>query len=332
MKFNRFPQSVALIVSLAAIFLISSLFFNAVLVQAQESAPAQAGNEQQQSQQGDGESETANQANVTSTTPSAGDIEETEIAKQYKANTSQTLAAASFIVKSITLVGWFIKWAIRLGIEVTHLPIVRVGYQVILNLTNLGFVLAIIIIAYATIFRRQSYAMNKTLGKLVIAALLVNFSFAIASGIISVSNNLTQYMVDKMGSDLSTSLATLLNPQILIKVNDDPNWLKTVKALTDVDYLLKLLLSLLFVLVFTIAVFLIFAGIFIMLLIRVVYLALLLIIMPIVWLAWIFPNTASYWKKWWNEFIRWTFFAPIMMLGMYLIVVTGQEMKNLQIT
>ena len=138
-------------------------------------------------------------------------------------------------------------------------------------------------------------------------------------------------MVDKMGSDLSTSLATLLNPQILIKVNDDPNWLKTVKALTDVDYLLKLLLSLLFVLVFTIAVFLIFAGIFIMLLIRVVYLALLLIIMPIVWLAWIFPNTASYWKKWWNEFIRWTFFAPIMMLGMYLIVVTGQEMKNLQI-
>ena len=61
-----------------------------------------------------------------------------------------------------------------------------------------GFVLAIIIIAYATIFRRQSYAMNKTLGKLVIAALLVNFSFAIASGIISVSNNLTQYMVDKM--------------------------------------------------------------------------------------------------------------------------------------
>ena len=57
-----------------------------------------------------------------------------------------------------------------------------------------------------------------------------------------------------------------------------------------------------------------------MLLIRYVVLAILLILVPLVWLLWIFPATQEHWKKWWSEFIRWTFFAPAVSFFMMLTV------------
>ena len=52
--------------------------------------------------------------------------------------------------------------------------------------------------------------------------------------------------------------------------------------------------------------------------IRYFFLGILLVLSPIVWLLWIFPATASYWQKWWNNFLKWVFFAPIMLFFLYL--------------
>ena len=85
-----------------------------------------------------------------------------------------------------------------------------------LNFTNLGFILAIIIIAFATILRLESYAIKQTLWKLIVAALLVNFSLVICGGIISVSKLTTDSFYNHItagGKTMGNVLGTLAQPQ-----------------------------------------------------------------------------------------------------------------------
>ncbi|MEK7075383.1 MAG: hypothetical protein AAB948_01110, partial [Patescibacteria group bacterium] len=84
--------------------------------------------------------------------------------------------------------------------------------------------------------------------------------------------------------------------------------------------ILKSITTLLFIAFFTFLAALTLLAISIMLFIRYIYLTILLILSPIVWLLWIFPGTSNLWKKWWNEFLRWTFFAPIMLFFLYLTI------------
>src|SRR4030042_5966834 len=76
---------------------------------------------------------------------------------------------------------------------------VHTGWQIVLNFANLGFVLAIIVIAFSTIFRRESYAMKQTLWKLIVAALLVNFSLVIAGAFINVSDIFSDFFLKQSG-------------------------------------------------------------------------------------------------------------------------------------
>jgi len=172
--------------------------------------------------------------------------------------------------------------------------------------------------------------MKQTLWKLIVAALLVNFSLVIAGAFISVSNTFTNYFLDKIqGGDLAKGLMGILNPQSLaqIQIQDPSIW----SILGDLfSYFLKYIASLFFVLAFTFLVLLTFFALFIMLLIRAIYLAILLILMPIVWLLWIFPGTSKHWQKWWSEFIRWNFFAPAMLFFIFLVIQTGKKMEDIR--
>ncbi|MBI3638162.1 hypothetical protein HY227_00255, partial [Candidatus Wolfebacteria bacterium] len=101
---------------------------------------------------------------------------------------------------------------------------VKNGWEIVRNITNLGFVIAIIIIAFATIFRRESYAMKQTLGKLIVAALLVNFSLVIAGSIINLSQNLSYYLISKIVSnpvEFSTKVAGMFEAQKLMAVAEE---------------------------------------------------------------------------------------------------------------
>ncbi|GEM_PF-2526501 len=95
----------------------------------------------------------------------------------------------------LTYLTALIQTLINAGTQLTRLDFVQKGFDLTLSLTNLGFVLAIIVIAFATILRMQNYAMKQLLWKLVVAALLVNFSFAIAGTIIDFTNVLGGYFL-----------------------------------------------------------------------------------------------------------------------------------------
>ena len=92
--------------------------------------------------------------------------------------------------------GFLIEAALDLNINLLNdNAIINAGYGTILGLANLGFVLAIIVIAFATMFRQSGWDAQSSLARLIIAALLVNFSLFFAGIIMGLGNGLMSAML-----------------------------------------------------------------------------------------------------------------------------------------
>lgn len=262
----------------------------------------------------------------------------------------------------LTIVSAFLDLAVQVNLLILSGPYITNGWNIVLNFTNLGFVLAIIIIAFATIFRVQSYAMKQTLGKLIAAALLVNFSLVIAGAFINISHILTNFFLDQFKQEsLSTKLTSILNAQMwgdfrpfdeekdqftesnisflnainkgIFKipiVGPAIHWASESIAgiLTgeggSVKDLMPMIAAVFVAAFFTFLIVLTIFAVAIMMFIRYVYLGILLILSPIVWLLWIFPSTQHLWQKWWSQFLRWTFFAPLVLFFLYLAIMASE--------
>lgn len=223
-------------------------------------------------------------------------------------------------------------------------PTVQLGFKMTLALANLGFVAAIVVIAIATILRMQSYGIKQLLWRLVVAALLVNFSITIAGAILNVSDGVAKYFIsaaDPTTSDISYfsfagKLAAAFAPQALFQP-PDPNSLDLVRAGVGIgtsaetsimDQTFTAIFNMIFSIIFMLIIAVTFLALGILLMIRYVYVSILLILMPLVWLMWIFPSFRHLWKKWWDKFLSWAFFLPISMFFIYLALYTALNQQS----
>lgn len=195
---------------------------------------------------------------------------------------------------------------------------VAIAWPIVRDLANLGFVLAIIFIAFYTILRIEGYETKQMLLKLVIAALLINFSLAIAGIFIDVSGNLTNFFLDKATHgnllDLSSALANSFNIQKFLI----PKTGFIGLGFEDLGTTIMIAISMVFITIFTLLCAVVLVALACMFFIRYVMLSFLVIVMPLVWLAWVWPDFKNLWSKWWDKFLKWTFFAPAASFFIYL--------------
>ncbi|MBI4034246.1 MAG: hypothetical protein HY378_01720 [Candidatus Brennerbacteria bacterium] len=214
--------------------------------------------------------------------------------------------------------------------------LVHVGWRLVRDIANLGFVLVIIVIAFATILRFEQYGVTKLLPKLIAAAIIVNFSFAIAAAFINFTNVLTNFFASRALSseisgpwDLSSALANAFGPQrfsLAGAEGDIGEFLENAftGALTSI-------VDLAFTVIFTfIAAFVLLAFAF-MLLLRYLYITFLVILAPLVWLFWVVPALAGQFNKWWNKFFQWIFFAPASMFFVYLALISVKGLGDIEV-
>lgn len=249
---------------------------------------------------------------------------------------------------AITILAWLIGAMLGINQGVFQSTIVQKGFGVTLSIANLGFVLGIIVIAIATILHTETYGYKKILWKLVLAAILVNFSLVIAAPIFGLGNSMAQYFLNcvdpqvgcnaqqglqvlQSSNDFAANLAGAFNPQAIIlgdsagPINQE---LPTSVALgQSFGQLLVPVFSVAFVAFELIAIDIVLAGLVVMLFLRYLWIAFLAILMPFAWLGWVFPNIKDWWSKWWSNFIRWTFFAPIVLFFLWLALATSNAMR-----
>jgi len=222
-----------------------------------------------------------------------------------------------------TLGGFLIKIGLTMNSQLIDSPTVAAGWVVTRDLANLGFVLSIIVIAFATILRQQSYALKQTLWKLVVVALLVNFSLVIAGVFIDLSGVISNLFISKATQgnldQFANALASSFGAQQLMKITADD--LRGFEGLPEFGAnMFGAIASLSFVSLFTVLGAIALLGVAAMLFIRYIALTILLILMPLAWLFWIFPNLASNWSKWWSNFMKWVFFMPAATFFLYLTI------------
>jgi len=96
--------------------------------------------------------------------------------------------------------------------DFTSAAVVIKGWEITRDLANMFFVLILLIIAFATILRIETYGMKQILWKLIVAALLINFSLVFCGVIIDFSQILTQFFIDESGgTQFTVKIAAALN-------------------------------------------------------------------------------------------------------------------------
>ena len=96
-----------------------------------------------------------------------------------------------------SLVGWFAGMAqgILGYTDTQNAQMVKDGWGIVRDLVNMFFVLILLVIAFATILRFEPYGIKALLPKLIIAALLINFSLVLAGVVIDFSDVLTNFFI-----------------------------------------------------------------------------------------------------------------------------------------
>lgn len=89
---------------------------------------------------------------------------------------------------SASLFDYAIGYSLGMSVIFDEFKAISYGWEMLRNLINLFFILILVYISIATILRIESYGYKKLLGKLVIAAVLINFSMFFTKIMIDVSN------------------------------------------------------------------------------------------------------------------------------------------------
>jgi hypothetical protein len=197
------------------------------------------------------------------------------------------------------------------------------AWKIIRNFVNMAFILMLIVIAFGTIFDTE-YGAKNTLGKLIVAALLVNFSLVIGKVVIDISNVIAASFINSFGGakEFVDMVMHSLQPQKAF--TSESGILDHFTNLYQRMFASQAVLnSVVFGVLFTFAaIFAMLIGL-IIIVIRIPILWAILIFSPVAWAAFVFPKTRSLWQKWWGALVDWSFVLPIyiffMYLGIYLV-------------
>jgi len=234
------------------------------------------------------------------------------------------IAAIGIAISSLALlVFWLVSMIFELALGLgtfTDAGVVQMGWKITRDLANMFFVLILLTIALATILRIETYGMKSLLPKLIIVALLINFSLVFCGVIIDFTQVLTSFFYDQVSeaTGISAQIAGILNMPKLSKMNPDANVAEKLAAGTGGIFMM--IFSIFFGIALTLAASLaVGIGAF-FLIVRLIVLWILLILAPIAWFLGILPATANLFKQWWSTFLKWAFFAPIYMFFVYLAI------------
>lgn len=193
-------------------------------------------------------------------------------------------------------------------------PAVQLGWVIMRDIANIGIVVALIIISFATVFRIQRYAASQLLIKLIIAAFAVNFSLVITGLIIDLGQVAMMFFVNQFKTLAAGNLTVGFGVEDMLKVaasvGDNP-------AFEAGDYfaVLGAMLLAIVLLLAAISVVMVFV---IVLLQRIIYLWILAIFSPISWVAPLIPGGDSWGGRWWSHFGRQVFIGPVLAFGFWL--------------
>lgn len=247
---------------------------------------------------------------------------------EYVHATINWLLAVFINIGTLLLMLVSILFGLILGANkfITH-PFVTFGWPIVQGVANLGFIFALLFIAAITTLRLEGFNIRRLLPRLLIAALLINFSLVISGVIIDTSRVLMAIMMESTSCLKLKDLGACILDQsdlirysvgVLEKSPDGKEGRYVIKyyASNDLQGSVNMVAVAILVWGLLVGMLMITVGLFI----RYIMLILLLIFSPFAFLAFALPGADSLGKLWWSSFIKYVLYGPVALFILLLIM------------
>ncbi len=214
-----------------------------------------------------------------------------------------------------SLTGIFISLLVVVARYNTFLnaPIVQAGWPIVRDLMNMVFIIALLIISAGTVLRLQNYRYNRLLGKLIIMALLVNFSKFIAVFLLQFAQVVMLTFVNAFRDVAFGNFTHMFGLDAVLNFA----WASSFSS-TPAANSMGIFITLLAGLAMMLIAFVVMLAITIMLFVRIIALWLLIILSPIAYALRILPNTEKYASQWWAEFTKYAVLGPALAFFLWI--------------
>lgn len=197
---------------------------------------------------------------------------------------------------------------------------VQVGWRTVRDCCNMFYVFFLLFIAFATIVGNQSYGYKNLLPKFVISLFLINFSAEITKMVIDVG----QVFLFGMAGSWLGSFSGASGGGMASIVQSFKAQFNGLTAQPDAITIT----SLLFAVVYTFILGIIYVMLAMFLLLRLVMFAVLIIISPFAFFSMVLPSMGKYTTQWWGQLISNTISGPVFIFFVYLSAVMAKELTD----
>src|SRR3989344_5315509 len=239
------------------------------------------------------------------------------------ASISYTMTGVVIVV--LTMSGFILDLSIQYSLTnftqlTSSVGMVTIGWGVLRDLANLVFIFLILWVAISTILGLHHGSAMGSVLRIVIAALLINFSLFITQVVVDVANivalhfyNLTVVPDPTTGraGSLAGVFMQALNPQSIYPTGTGVDFSSGVES--------KILLASIVGSIAMLVAAWVFIAAAVMFIIRTIYLMILMIFSPFAFIAWVIPGFEGSTHDWWSKLLKQAFFAPIFLVMMYII-------------
>lgn len=194
-------------------------------------------------------------------------------------------------------------------------PAVQVGWVMVRDVSNMFFVVVLLIIAFGTILGLEQYEWKKMMVKFVLAAILINFSRTICGVIIDAAQ---VFMVTFVNAVAATAGGNLMR---MFKMDQIISFSRSIdsQSVNDTNVFLAAAGSLLFA-----AILLgVMVAYLIILLMRMLVLWVLIILSPLAFILSLLPQTQGQAQRWWKEFGNHVTVGPVVIFFVWLSFVAA---------
>ncbi len=223
---------------------------------------------------------------------------------------------------------WLLEWAISIPINLRN-DLVLAGWRFTTGLTNLLLIIIFVAIALTYILKIETFAAKKALPRLIIVALLINFSLVFVGIFVDIAQITLNSIINALGGNIFSTvalpLALMQLPFLLIFIlvfvvytavalippaNVAASYL--LAAGVTIAFFTGPLMLVTFLGIVTYVLASVFFSVFMFFLFRLAMIWILAIFAPLAFACWILPQTQKYWQKWLNALIEWLTFGIIV--------------------
>lgn len=201
---------------------------------------------------------------------------------------------------------------------------VNVGWTVVRDITNMLFIIILLVIAFATILGLEGYEWKQLLPKLLTAAILVNFSRTICGLLIDASQVVMITFLNAVSATIGGNIINAFRLPTFEAFH--PN--VQTQQLTSSGILSAAALALFFSGLVTAVL-----GAYVFILLgRLIRLWVLIVLSPLAFVLGVLPSTSSMASTWWSELMDNLVTGPVIMFFIWLsliVVGTGQANQEL---